>query len=105
MDTFVIPPPVDMDVVTIIENLNRSGPTQTTPPLAAHQVDLPLFSVHSSDRPSSGELPCPGDCLDASDDQLDSPPLFDADDQQILDSHSAQIPINLDIMSRILNDE
>jgi hypothetical protein len=58
--------PVDMDVVNVMQKLNRSGPTPTTPPLAAHQVDPLLSSLHSSDRTSSGELPCPDDYFDAS---------------------------------------
>jgi ATP-dependent DNA helicase PIF1 len=42
MSDFAIRPPVDMDGVNIIETLNRSGPTPTTPPLAAQQVYLLL---------------------------------------------------------------
>jgi hypothetical protein len=49
MDGFTLRPPVDMDVVSIIEKLNRSSPTPTTPSLAAQKVDLLLSSVHSSD--------------------------------------------------------
>jgi hypothetical protein len=68
MDGFTIRPPVDMDAVNIIEKLNCSGPTPTTSFLAAQKVDLLRSSVHSSGWTSSGELPCPGDYFDASND-------------------------------------
>jgi lipopolysaccharide assembly outer membrane protein LptD (OstA) len=105
MGNFTICPPADMDVGTIIETLNRSGPPPTAPALAPNQVDPPLSSLHSSDRTSWSELPCPDYHFDASDNQLDYRPLFDSDDQQILDSHPAQIPISVETVSRILDDK
>jgi hypothetical protein len=94
-----------MGIVTIIEEFNRSGTAPTAAPFAAHQVDAPLSSLHFSDWTSSRELPCPDGYFDTSNNQLDPGPLFDSDDQQILDSHPGQTPINVDVISQILGDE
>jgi hypothetical protein len=85
MEDFTIRPPVDLDVVHIIETMNSSGASAIPSRLPENHFDSVLSSLDSSEATPSDELPCPDDHLESPDDELDSSPMFDDDSIVIVD--------------------
>jgi hypothetical protein len=84
--------------------MNLSRPAPIHPLLPDRNVESDLAFIDVSDSPSSQGLPCPGNYLETHKDQLISVPTFDYDAAQIVDPHLAPLPLNVDIMSGILED-
>jgi hypothetical protein len=61
MDDFTIRPPVDPDVVQIVESMSPSGGPLIALPLPANNIQPDLSSLAGSDATQSHELPCPDD--------------------------------------------
>jgi hypothetical protein len=85
MEDFMIRPPVDLEVVHIIETVNSSGESAIPFLLPEDHFDGVLCSLDSSEATSSDALPRPDDYFQSSDDELDSSAMFDDDSIEIVD--------------------
>jgi hypothetical protein len=68
MDDFTIRPPVDADVVPIVESMIYSGAPLLASPLHPDIIPPDRSSLDESDTTQSDELPCPNDYLDTPED-------------------------------------
>jgi hypothetical protein len=104
MDDFAICPPVDPDVVQIVESISPSGGPLIAPPLTTYNIQPDLSSLDRSDATQSHELPCPDDYLDAPEDETHSLPGVEYQAPEIVHPHPVDIPPNVEIIAGILHD-
>jgi hypothetical protein len=105
MDGFTVRPSVDVDVAQIFETL-QSFRTLPIPQLSpGDNVESGIASTDPSGATLSDEFPCPDDYFDAPADQIRCVPSLDHDAVETFDSHPAEILLNVQIMSRILEDQ
>jgi hypothetical protein len=104
-DDFGIHPPVDRDVVQILETMNASRPSTITPIVPGNDIQAELAFIEPYDALSIRQLSCFDDYIDASEDDVDFVPSFEPDRYEIVDQHSVEIPLNVQIISRILEDQ
>jgi hypothetical protein len=104
MNDFTIWPAVDVDVVQILETMQFSIPLPTPQTLPGDNVESGIASINPSDATVSDEFPFPDDYFDAPDDQIRCVPSLDHDVVETFDPYPAEIPLNVQIMSRILED-
>jgi hypothetical protein len=104
MDNFAIRPAVDLDVVKIAEKMqsSRSPPIPQISP--GDTVESGIASVDPSDATLSDEFPCPNNYFDAPEDQIRCVPSLDRDAVETFDPCPEEILLNVQIMSRILED-
>jgi hypothetical protein len=103
-DNFTIRPPVDADVVQIIESMSPSGGPLIAPPLPADRSRSDLSSLDGSDTTQAPELPCPDDYLDAPEDETESLPGVEYQAPENGYPHPVDIPRNVDIIAGVLQD-
>jgi hypothetical protein len=101
MYDFTIRPAVD--VVQILETIQSSRPLSIPQISPGDNIESGIASIDPSDATLSGEFLCP-DVFDAPEDQISCVPSLDHDAIEIFDPYPAEIPINVQIMSRILED-
>jgi hypothetical protein len=103
MDDFTLRPAVD--VVQILETMqsSRSLPIPQISP--GDNVESDIASIDPSDVTLSDEFPCSDDYFDAPEDQLRLVPSLDHDAFETFDPYPAKILFNVQIMSRILEDQ
>jgi hypothetical protein len=70
-----------------------------------HKVKSGVDSIDPSDTALAKEFPCPDDYVDAPEDQIDCVPSPHHDVVEIFDPCSDEIPLNVQIMSRVLEDQ
>jgi hypothetical protein len=104
MEDFTISPPVDLDVVQILETMESSTALPIPQISPGDNVESGVSSIGPSDDTSAKELPCPDDYVDAPEDQIDCVPSLDYDAVETFDPYPAEIPLHVHIMSRILED-
>jgi hypothetical protein len=104
MDDFTIRPPVDADVIRIVESMSHSGGPRIPPPLPADNTQPDLCSLDESDTTQSHELPCPDDDLNAPEDETESIPGVEHDAAEIVHPHPVGMPRPIDIIAGILQD-
>jgi hypothetical protein len=102
MDDFTIRPAVDVDVVQILEAIQSSTPLPIPEMSPGHNVDSGIASIDPSDATISDEFPCPDGDFNAPEDQIRCVPTLDHDAVGPFDPYPAEIPINIQIMSRTL---
>jgi hypothetical protein len=100
----LIRPPVDLDVVQILETMSVSNEARVAASCLVDQMDPfpPVFDC--PDRALSEGRHCLDDHFDA-EDQLDSVPEFEDDDAKIVTLQLAEIPINAAVMTGTLEDQ
>jgi hypothetical protein len=105
MDNFTIRQAVDVDVVQILEKMqsSRSLPIHQISP--GDNIESGIACIDLSDAPLSDEFPCPDHYFDTSDDQIRCDPSLDHDAVETFDLHPAEIPLDVQIMSQILDDQ
>jgi hypothetical protein len=105
MDDFTIHSPVDLDVVQILE-MTESSRTLPIPQISpGDNVKSGVGSIDPSAATLAKKLPCPDDYVDAPEDQIDYIPSLDYDAVEICDPCPDEIPLNIQIMSRVLEDQ
>jgi hypothetical protein len=105
MNDFNICPAVDVDVVQIFETVQSSRPLLIPQNSPGDNLESGIASIDPSDAILSEQFPCPDDYLDAPEDQLRCVPSLDHNDVETFDPDRAEIPLNVQIMSRILEDQ
>jgi hypothetical protein len=105
MDDFTICPAVDVDAVQILEKRQSSRPRLIPRISPGDNGESGIASIDPSDTTLSDEFPCPDDYLDAPEDQIRCVPSLDYDAVRIFDPYTAEIPLNVQIMPRILEDQ
>jgi hypothetical protein len=68
MDDFTIHPPIDLDVVQILEAMQSSKPLPIPQISPGDNVDSGIVSIDPSGASLSDEFPCPDDYFDVSED-------------------------------------
>jgi hypothetical protein len=104
MDDFTIRPAVDVDVIQILETMHSSRPVPIPQILPGDSVESIITSIDPSDATLSDEFPYPDDYFDAPEDQICCVPSLDHDVLETFDPYPTKIPLNVQIMSRILED-
>jgi hypothetical protein len=105
MDDFTILPPADLDVVQILETVESSRAFPIPQISSGHNVESGVGSINPSDATLAEELPCPDDYVDAPEDLIDCVPSLDHDVVKIFDPCPDGISLNVQIMSRVLEDQ
>jgi hypothetical protein len=72
---------------------------------SGHNVESGVGSIDPSDATLAKELPYPDDCIDAPEDQIDCVPSLHHDAVEIFDPWPDEILLNVQIMSRVLEDQ
>jgi hypothetical protein len=107
MDDFTIRPAVDVDVdvVQILETMQSSRPLFIPQISSGDNFKSGIASIDPSDATLFHEFPCPDDYFDAPEDQIRCVPSFDHDAVETFDPYPTEIPLNVQIMPRILEDQ
>jgi hypothetical protein len=105
MDDFTIRLPVDVDVVQILETMQSSRPLLIPQISPGHNVESGIASIDPSNATLSNKFPYPDDDFDAPNDQIRCVPSLDHDAIETFDPDPAEIPLNVRIMSRILENQ
>jgi hypothetical protein len=105
MNDFTIHPPVDLDVVQILETMESLRAISIPQMSPGHNVESDIGSIDPSDATLAKELPCPDDYVDAPDNQIDCVPSLDHDVVGIFDPCPDEMPLNVQIMPRVLDDQ
>jgi hypothetical protein len=105
MDDFTVRPAVDVDVIQILETMQSSKQLPIPQISPGENVESGIASTDPSDAPLSDEFPCPDHYFDAPENQIRCVPSLDHDSVETFDPHPAEIPLNVQIMSRILEDQ
>jgi hypothetical protein len=105
MDDFTIRPPVNHDVVQILETIESSRALSIPQFSPGDNVESGVGSIDPSDATLAKELPCPDDYVDAPEDQIDYVPSLDHDAVEGFDSCPDEISLTVQIMSRVLEDQ
>jgi hypothetical protein len=85
MDDSTIRPPVDLDVVQILETMESSRTLPIPQISPGNNVESGVGSIDPSDATLSKELPCRDDYFEIPEDQIDFVPCFDHDAVEIFD--------------------
>jgi hypothetical protein len=104
-DDFAIRPSVDLDVIQILETMESSKALPIPQILPGDNVESGVGSIDPSDAALAKELPCPDDYVDAPEDQIDCVPSLDRDAVEISDPCPNEKPLNVQIMSWVLEDQ
>jgi hypothetical protein len=101
MDDFTIRPAVDVDLIQILETVQSSRPRSIPQNSPGDNVESAIASIGPSDATLSDEFRCPDDYFHAPEDQIHCGPSLDHDAVETFDPYLAEIPLNVQIMSRI----
>jgi hypothetical protein len=104
MDDFSIRPPIDLDVVQILETIESSRALPIPRISPGDNVKSGVGSIDPSGATLGKELPCPDDYVDAPEDQIDCVPSLDHDAVEIFNPCPDEIPLNIQIMSWVLEN-
>jgi hypothetical protein len=104
MDHFAIRPAVAVDFVQILETMQSSGSLPIPRISPDNTVESGIASSEPSGASLSDELSYPDDCLDAPEDPIRCVPNLDHDAFEIFDLYLAEILLDVQIMSWILED-
>jgi hypothetical protein len=102
---FIIHPPVDLDVVEILERMQSSRLPPKPQILPGDNLEPVFGSIDASETTSSEELPCPGNAFDAPEDEIHFGASFDRHTIEIVELYPAQISFNVQIISSIPEDQ
>jgi hypothetical protein len=105
MDDFTIRPAVDVDLVQILETMQSSRPLPIPQIWLGDNIESDTASSDPSDATVLDEFPCSDDDFDAPEDQIRCVPSLDHDPVETFDLCPAEIPLNIQIMSGILDDQ
>jgi hypothetical protein len=105
MDDFTIRPPVDLDVIQIPETMESSRAIPVPQMSLGDNVESGVGSIDPSDATLAKELPSPDAYVDAPEDQINCVPSLDHDAVKIFDPCPGEAPLNVYIMSRVLEDQ
>jgi hypothetical protein len=103
MDDFKIRPPVD--VAQIRETMQSSRPLPIPQNSPGDTVESGIASISLSDANLSEEFPCPDDYFHAPEDQIRCGSSLDHSAVGPFDSYPTEIPLDVQIMSLILEDQ
>jgi hypothetical protein len=105
MNDFAIRPAVDVDVAQILETRPSSRPLPIPQNSPGDDVESDIASIDPSDATLSDEFLCPDDYFNAPGDQIRCVPSLDHEAVEIFDPYPAEIPLNVQIMLRILEGQ
>jgi hypothetical protein len=103
MDDFTIRPAID--VVQILETMRPSRPRPIPQISPGDNVESDIASIDPSDVILSDEFPCSDHYFDAPEDQIHCVPSLDHDAVETFDPYQADISLNVQIMSRVIEDQ
>jgi hypothetical protein len=98
-------PPVDLDVVQILETMGSSRALPIPQISPGDNVESGVGSIDPSDATLAKELLCPDDDVDAPEDQINCVSSLGHDLFEIFDPCPDEIPLNVQIISRVLEDQ
>jgi hypothetical protein len=104
MDDFTIRQPLTLMLFKLSRRCNLPDRNQSQNS-AGDNVESGIASIDRSDATLSDEFPCPDDYFDAPWDQIHCVLSLNHDVIKIFDPYPAEIPFNVQIMSRILEDQ
>jgi hypothetical protein len=105
MGDFIICPPVNLDFVQILETMESSRALPISQISPGDNVESGVGSIDPSDATLAKELPCPDEYVNTPEDQIDCVPSLDYDAVEIFDPRPNEIPLSVQIMSRVLEDQ
>jgi hypothetical protein len=105
MDDFTIRPPVATDVIPILETMESSRALPIPQISSGYNAGSGVCSIDPSGTTLAKELYCPDDYVGAPEDQIDCAPSLDYDAVEIFDLCPDEIPLNVQIMSRVLEEQ
>jgi hypothetical protein len=105
MADFAIRRAVDLDVIQTLETMQSPRPLPILKMSPGDNVESGVASIDPSGAPLSNEFPCPDDRFKASKDQTRCVPSLDRDAVETFDPYPAKIPLNVQITSRIHEDQ
>jgi hypothetical protein len=105
MDDSAIRPAVDVDVVQILETMQSSKPLPIPQISPRDNIESGIASIDPFDATLFDEFPCPDDDFDAPEDQIRCVPSPAHDAVETFDPCPTKIPLNIQIISQILEDQ
>jgi hypothetical protein len=105
MNDFMIRPAVDTEVVQILQTMEFSRPLSIPQISPDDNVESGITSIDQSDATLSDEFPCPDDYFNAPKDHIRCVPSLDHDAVETFNPYQAEIPLSVQIKSRILEDQ
>jgi hypothetical protein len=104
-NNFTIRPPVDLDVIQILETMEYSRALPIPQISPGDNIESGVGFIDPSDAILAKKFPCPDDYVDAPEDQIDCVPSLDHDAVEMFDPCPDEILLNVQIMSRVLEDQ
>jgi hypothetical protein len=95
MGDFTIRPPVDFDVIQILETVQSSRPIPIPQTSPCDNIKSGIAFIHRSDAALSDEFLYPDDYFDAPKDQIRCVPSLDHDAVKTFDPYPTEIPLNV----------
>jgi hypothetical protein len=105
IEDFTIRPPFEVDVIRIFAAIKSSRPLPISQISPGHNVESGIASIDPSDATLPDEFPCTDGYFEAPDDQIRCVPSLDHEAVETFDSYPAEIPLNIQIMSQILENK
>jgi hypothetical protein len=105
MNDFTLRPPVDLDVVQILQTMESSRALAIPQISPGDNVEPGIGCIDPSDATLAKRLPCPNEYNGAPEDQISCVPSLEHDAVEIVDPCPDEIPLNVQIMSRLLEDQ
>jgi hypothetical protein len=105
MGDFTIRPAVDVDAVQILQTVQSSRPLSISQISPGDNAESCIASIDPSDAILSDEFPYPDDYFDVPENQIRCVPSLGHDAVEAFDPYPAEIPVNVQIMSRIREDQ
>jgi hypothetical protein len=102
-DDFNIRPAVD--IVQILETIQSSRVRPIPQISPCDNVESGIASIDLSDTILSDEFPCHDDYFNAPENQIRCVPSLDHDAVETFDPYPAEIPLNVKILSQIVEDQ
>jgi hypothetical protein len=105
MADFTIRPAVEVDVAQILETRQSFRPLPIPQISPGDNIESGIASIDPSDATLSDEFPCPDDYFDTPEDQIHCVTNLDHDAVETFDPFPAVIPLSVQIMSQIFQDQ
>jgi hypothetical protein len=105
VDDFTIRPAVEVDGAQILETIQSSRPLLISQISPGDNLEPSIASIDPCAAILSDEFPWPGGDFDTPEDQIRCVPSLDYDAIETFDPDPTEIPFNVQIMSRILENQ
>jgi hypothetical protein len=102
---FTVHPATDVDVVQILETVQSSRALPIPQVSPGDNAKPGIASIYLPNASLLNEFPCPDDYIDTPEAQIRCVPSLDHDAIETFDPYPAELPLNVQIISRILEDQ